>query len=89
MLKGPECAESASQFRAAWISPSLPQNCGGEGTGEEALWEVPLSLSLSPLARGEGIEICARAKTLPKIEMRPYADKYAERHCPKGVCDIK
>jgi len=32
--------------------------------------EVPLSLSLSPLTRGEGIEKGAGAKTLPKTEVR-------------------
>jgi hypothetical protein len=39
----------------------------GRGGG---FWE-PLSLSLSPLARGEGIPISSFAKNLPKTEMRP------------------
>jgi len=42
---------------SAWISPSPPQRCGGEGWGEEAILKKPLSLSLSPLARSEGMEI--------------------------------
>ena len=36
-------------FCGAWISPSFPQTCGGEG----AILKTPLS----PLARGEGMEI--------------------------------
>jgi hypothetical protein len=56
----------ASQLFAVWISPSLPQTCGGEGRGEEARQKDPLSLSLSPLTRGEGMEnrACARPQWL-------------------------
>ncbi len=41
------------------------------GLGRGGIYWEPLSLSLSPLARGEGIQIGTFAKTPPTIEMRP------------------
>jgi hypothetical protein len=61
-------------FCAVWISSSPPQIFGGEGRGEEAILKKPLSLSLSPLARGEGIESSA-ARLFPKNQMRPESEK--------------
>jgi hypothetical protein len=40
---------------------------GGEGRGEEAILKKPLSLSLSPQARGEGMEIGVTDRPFQKL----------------------
>ena len=83
-LSLPGCCWRASRFSRRLDFSLSSTVLWRRGPGRGGPFKEPLSLSLSPLARGEGMESSAAVGLFPKIEMRPCFWWRSTAALPKG-----